>query len=342
MGMTNGLRIAVAGATGAVGCEMMRLLDDWTHAIAEVRPLASSRSAGKVVTCRGESWEVQELTTDSFAGIDYALFSAGGSRSKAFAPAAVKAGAVVIDNSSAFRMDDNVPLVVPEVNPDACAQHSGIIANPNCSTIQMVLPLKVLADSPGIERVVVSTYQSASGAGQSGIDELIDGTRTALAGEQPDCETFAHPLPFEALPHIGSFEGSGYTTEELKMTYETRKILGLADLEVSATCIRVPVVRSHSEAVTVDLSGDVELDELRARFGAMPNLTVVDDPTRNRYPLARVAEGQTETFVGRIRRDIDRPRTIHFWVVSDNLLKGAAFNAVQIAEHLIATEAARP
>ena len=332
----SGFSVAVAGATGAVGREMLRALAEVGFPVSEVRALASTRSVGKRVPFRDTELEVAELTPQAFEGVKIALFSAGASRSLQFGPAAVERGAVVIDNSSAFRMRPDVPLVVPEVNLDACRHHRGLIANPNCSTIQMVLPLKVLADAPGLERVVVATYQSASGAGQSGIDELLEGTRAWLGGEEPTAKTFAHPLPFEVLPHIGSFEQSGYSTEELKMTYETRKILGLPDLAISATCVRVPVVRGHSEAVTVDLAGEVALEDVRARFAAMPGLVVQDEPSRNFYPLARVAEGRRETFVGRLRRDLDRPRTLHFWVVSDNLLKGAATNAVQIAEAMVA------
>jgi aspartate-semialdehyde dehydrogenase len=331
-----GLRIAVAGATGAVGREMMRLVESSGLAIDELRPLASARSAGTRLTFRGAEVEVRELRPDSFEGIDYALFSAGAARSREFAPPAVAAGAVVIDNSSAFRMNPDVPLVVPEVNAEAARAHKGIIANPNCSTIQLVLPLKVLSDAPGLERVVVSTYQSASGAGQSGIDELLAGSRAYLAGEaEPAPATFAHPLAFEALPHIGSFQPSGYTDEELKLTNETRKIMSLPGLDISATCVRVPVTRGHSESVTVDLAGPCDLDEVRARMSALPNLVVRDEPSRNIYPLARVADGQTDTYVGRLRRDVNRSQTLHFWVVSDNLLKGAAFNAVQILTSLV-------
>jgi len=329
---------AIAGATGAVGREMIRILGETDLPVGEIRLLASHRSVGKKLTFRDRTVEVTELTPDSFDGVDIALFSCGSGRSKEFAPAALRSGTVVIDNSSAFRMDPEIPLVVPEVNAEACDKHPGIIANPNCSTIQMVLPLKVLADHPGISRIVVSTYQSASGAGQAGVDELVEQTRRALAGEPLDSEVFAHPLAFEALPHIGSFKDSGYTTEELKMTYETRKIMGLPDLESSATCVRVPVMRGHSEAVTVELNAPVDLEDIRRRMDAFPNLSVVDDVQRNKYPLARVADGCNDTFVGRFRKDIDRDSTLHFWVVSDNLLKGAAFNAVQIAEYVVSKE----
>lgn len=331
----NGLTIAVAGATGAVGREMLRALEQVDIPIAEVRALASPRSKGKTVRFRNETITVSVLTNDAFSGVDIALFSAGATRAKQFGPAAVERGAVVIDNSSAFRMDPDVPLVIPEVNPTDCAKHRGIIANPNCSTIQLVLPLKVLSDEPGLERVVVSTYQSASGAGQSGIDELLDGSRAMLDNKEPAAKTFPHPLPFEVLPHIGDFTASGYTSEELKMTFESRKILGLPHLDLSATCVRVPVLRGHSEAVTVDLPRRVDVAWIRDQFQKMPGLVVQDEPGRNIYPLARVAEGRNETFVGRIRHDIERPKTVHFWVVSDNLLKGAATNAVQIAEYMV-------
>jgi aspartate-semialdehyde dehydrogenase len=334
--------VAVVGATGAVGREMLRCLFESSLPVREVKALASERSEGKRLLVADLDVVVEVLTPQAFQGVDIALFSAGAGRSRQFAPAAVEHGAVVIDNSSAFRMDDDVPLVVPEVNMEAARHHRGIIANPNCSTIQMVLPLKVLADDPGMRRVVVSTYQSASGAGQSGITELLDGTKELLDGREPVAETFAHPLPFEVLPHIGSFDESGYTTEELKMTYETRKILGLPELDVSATCVRVPVLRGHSEAVTVDLAAKADLESIRRRFAELDNLEVMDDTTRNIYPLARVADGRNETFVGRIRGDIERPDTIHFWVVSDNLLKGAAFNAVQIAEGLVDLDLVQP
>ena len=332
-----GLRVAIAGATGAVGREMVATLERRGWQVAELRPLASARSVGQSVQAFGASWPVQELTQDSFAGIDIALFSAGGDRSRDFAPAAAAAGAVVIDNSSFFRMDAGVPLVVPEVNPAAMELHRGIIANPNCSTIQMVLPLEALRRAVGIERVVVSTYQSAAGAGQSGIDELLAVTASALAGAPLHHQTFARPLAFDALPHIGSFQPSGYTSEEEKMCNETRKIMGLPELPVSATCVRVPVLRGHLESVTVDLSERITAEQARDLIAGFPGIIVEDAPMSNRYPTARDCVGRFETFVGRIRLDNTLPRTLHFWVVSDNLLKGAAWNAVQIAEHLIET-----
>jgi aspartate-semialdehyde dehydrogenase len=329
------MKLAVVGATGLVGSEILEVLDNHNFKFDQLLLVASPRSVGKKMEYRGEEYTIIGLGDAVAQKPDIAIFSAGGSTSLEWAPKFAEAGTIVIDNSSAWRMDPSKKLVVPEINASKLRIDDRIIANPNCSTIQMVLPLKVLADAPGLERVVVATYQSASGAGQAGIDELLEGTKRWLGGEEPQAKTFAHPLPFEVLPHIGSFEPNGYSTEELKMTYETRKILGIPELAVSATCVRVPVIRGHSEAVTVDLAGEVELEEVRARFSAMPGLVVQDEPGRNFYPLARVAQGRRETFVGRLRRDLDRPRTLHFWVVSDNLLKGAATNAVQIAEAMV-------
>ena len=335
-----GLRVAIAGATGAVGREMVATLEMRGFEVSELRPLASARSVGQLVRAFGRDWPVRELTADAFDGIDIALFSAGGDRSRDFAPAAVAAGAVVIDNSSFYRLDAAVPLVVPEVNAEAIDGHRGIIANPNCSTIQMVLPLEALRRAVGIERVVVSTYQSAAGAGQAGIDELLAVTASALAGEPLVNKTFARPLAFDALPHIGTFQPSGYSSEEEKMCHETRKIMGLAMLPVSATCVRVPVLRGHLESVTVDLCEPLPTEQARAVIAAFPGIVVEDEPASNRYPTARDCVGRLETFVGRIRQDNTLPRTLHFWVVSDNLLKGAAWNAVQIAEYL--TQTGRP
>ena len=332
-----GIRVAIAGATGAVGREMVATLEKRGFEVSELRPLASARSVGQLVHAFGRDWPVRELTSEAFDGIDIALFSAGGDRSRDFAPAAVAAGAVVIDNSSFYRLDADVPLVVPEVNAEAMLGHRGIIANPNCSTIQMVLPLEALRRAVGIERVVVSTYQSAAGAGQAGIDELLAVTASALAGETLVHKTFARPLAFDALPHIGTFQPSGYSSEEEKMCHETRKIMGLSELPVSATCVRVPVLRGHLESVTVDLSERLSTEQAREVIGSFAGIVVEDEPASNRYPTARDCVGRFETFVGRIRQDNTLPRTLHFWVVSDNLLKGAAWNAVQIAEYLIQT-----
>ena len=333
-----GYTVAVVGATGAVGREMVDTLAVRGFPVGRLRVLASARSAGQRVVWRdGQEVEVEDLARADFDGIDVALFSAGGSVSKEWAPRLAEAGALVIDNSSAFRMEDDVPLVVPEVNAEAALQAPrGIIANPNCSTIQMVVALAPLERAAGLERVVVSTYQSASGAGQKGIDELMAGTRAFVAGEpEPEPSKFAHRLAFEALPQIDVFLDSGYTREEMKMVHETRKIMGRGgDLQISATCVRVPVIRCHSEAVTVDLKAPLELERVRELWRQAPGMKLHDDPEQSRYPLARLAEGDFDTWVGRLRQDPDRPQTLHFWVVSDNLLKGAALNAVQIAEAL--------
>ena len=329
-----GYRVAVVGATGAVGREMLSMLEDSPLPVREIVPLASARSAGSTVTCLGRDWTVRELTHDSFAGIDLALFSAGGGRAKEFAPSAVKAGCVVVDNSSAWRMDPTVPLVVPEVNAHHLDAHKGIIANPNCSTIQMLLPLKALHDAVGLKRVVVSTYQSASGAGQSGIDELLAVTRDALDGKPLTHKTFSRPIAFDVIPQIGTFEPSGYTNEEDKMIFETRKMMELPELPVSATCVRVPVVRGHLESVTVDLAAPLTAARAREVMAAFPGLVVMDDPANLVFPTAPDCVGRRETFVGRIREDNTLSATLHFWVVSDNLWKGAAWNAVQIAEVL--------
>jgi aspartate-semialdehyde dehydrogenase len=328
------LHIAIVGATGAVGREMIASVLSSSLPISKISLLASARSEGKKMMVGDEEVTVRTLTNDAFEGVDLALFSAGGGRSLEFAPAAVKAGCVVVDNSSAWRMDPEVPLVVPEVNPDALADHKGIIANPNCSTIQMVLPLMALHKAAGLKRVIVSTYQSAAGAGQAGIDELWAGAKAALADEPLPAKTFSRPLAFDAIPQIGDFTDTGYTTEERKMLYETRKILGLPELASSATCVRVPVARGHLESVTADLERPLSAAAAKEAIAAFPGVVLKDDPANMDFPVARDCVGRTETFVGRVRVDEVLPNTIHFWVVSDNLLKGAATNAVQIAEAL--------
>ncbi len=332
----NGFGVAVVGATGAVGREMLELLEARDFPVRTLRAMASSRSAGKRLEFAGKEVVVEDLQTASFEGVDFGLFSAGSSVSQEHAPRAAEQGVVVIDNTSAFRMDPQIPLVVPEVNAHAIVDEPGIIANPNCSTIQMVVALKPLHEAAGLERVVVSTYQSASGAGQKGIDELMASVRAYMDGtEEPEANKFAHPLAFEALPHIDVFFDSGFSREELKMVNETRKIMGLDGLEVAATCVRVPVVRSHSESVTVDLAGPLSADRARELWEGAPGVQVLDDPKNNVYPLARQAERTDETWVGRVRQDLDRDKTLHFWVVSDNLRKGAALNSIQIAEEIV-------
>lgn len=329
--------VAVVGATGAVGREMIAMLVARDFPIKQLRLMASARSAGRVVAFGEAEIVVEDLATADFSGVDFALFSAGGSTSLEYAPKAAAAGAVVIDNSSAWRMDDEVPLVVPEVNAHALAHiPKGIVANPNCSTIQMVVALKPLHDAATIERIIVSTYQSASGAGQQGIDELMQDVDAFYdRGEAPTRKKFAHPLAFEALPHIDVFLDSGYTKEEMKMVHETRKIMSLPALEVSATCVRVPVVRAHSESVTIDVARALDASQARELLAAAPGVEVLDDPAHNLYPLARMADGTDPVWVGRIRQDSSRDKTLHLWVVADNLLKGAALNAVQIAEALV-------
>ncbi len=327
--------VAVVGATGAVGTTMIRVLEERGFPVTELRPLASARSAGREIDFLGKPFTVQELTEDSFENIQIALFSAGSPRSLAFAPAAVEAGAVVIDNSSAYRMDPNVPLVVPEVNEEAIAGHAGIIANPNCVAAPLVVALKPIADAVGLQRVIVSSYQSVSGTGHDAIDELRAQTAGNLDGDEPPPSVYPHPIAFNALPHIDAFEDSGYTGEEVKVANETRKLLSLPDLAVSATCVRVPVFYSHSQAVHIETVEPLTADHARQLLMVSPGVVVLDEPALNIYPLARDATGRDEVFVGRIRNDASHPRGLALWVVADNLRKGAATNAVQIAESLV-------
>lgn len=331
-----GFNVAVVGATGAVGREMLRTLEQRGFPIKNLRAMASSRSAGDELPYADTAVTVEDLEKADFDGVDFGLFSAGSGVSIAHADRAVDQGVIVIDNTSAFRMDPDKPLVVPEVNADEIVDAPGIIANPNCSTIQMVVALKPLHDAAGLERVIVSTYQSASGAGQRGIDDLMKGLKARLSGEDdPAPEKFAHPLAFDVLPHIDVFYESGFTKEELKMVNETRKIMELPDLRLSATCVRVPVLRSHSESITVDLTEPLSADAARDLWSSAPGVKVYDEPEANQYPLARLAEHTDDTWIGRVRNDLDLDNTLHFWVVSDNLRKGAALNAVQIAEAIV-------
>ncbi|BAI80879.1 aspartate-semialdehyde dehydrogenase [Deferribacter desulfuricans SSM1] len=327
--------VAIVGATGAVGQVFLQILEERNFPIDELRLLASSRSAGKKVKFKGEEYTVQELTHDSFEGIDIALFSAGGGRSKEFAPSAVKAGAVVIDNSSAFRMDKDVPLVVPEVNPDDAFKHNGIIANPNCTTIIMVVALKPLHNYGKIRRVVVSSYQSASGAGAKAMQELMDQTKAWANGEPLKVEAFQHQLLFNVIPHIDVFMENGYTREEMKMYNETKKIMGDDSIEVTATCVRVPVLTAHSEAVTVETEKKITVEKAKELFSNAQGIQVLDNPEKNEYPMPLFVSGKDDCYVGRIREDISKENSLNFWVVGDQLRKGAALNAVQIAELLI-------
>ena len=328
--------VAVVEVTGAVGQQMLRVLEEQDFPVGRLVPLASARSAGKTVTFRGQQHEVAVLDEHSFEGVDVALFSAGGSISEEFAPFAAEAGAVVIDNTSHFRMAPDVPLVVPEVNPEAALDAPrGIIANPNCSTIQMVVALEPIRRAAGIERVVVSTYQAVSGAGMKAMEELEVQARAWAAGDdEPPPAKFPHPILFDCLPHIGSFTDSGDTTEELKMVNETRKIFGEPDLRVTATTVRVPVMVGHSEAVNVETREPLDAAEARRLLMEFPGVVLVDAPNALEYPLARDAAGTDPVYVGRVRDDPSVPHGLNMWVVADNLRKGAATNAVQIAEVL--------
>lgn len=330
--------VAVAGATGVVGRKMLETLEARNFPVKRIKLLASERSRGRELPFKGEMAPVEVLTEDSFAGVDIALFSAGGGTSKRFAPYAARSGAVVIDNSSAWRMDPEVPLVVPEVNSDAINAHKGIIANPNCSTIQMVVVLKPIHDAARIKRVVVSTYQAVSGAGSAAISELQDQTLALLNGETYPPREFPHQIAYNCIPQIpqsGAFADNGYTTEELKMVHETKKILGDDTIAVTATTVRVPVITGHSESVNIETERKLSAEEARALLVKAPGVVVQDDPAAQLYPLAVTAAGKYETFVGRIREDISHPSALDMWIVSDNLLKGAALNAVQIAEKLL-------
>ncbi len=327
--------IAVAGATGAVGREMVSILEERDFPVEELRLLASSRSLGKTIPFRGKEIDVAELAENSFEGIDIALFSAGGDRSLTFSPAAVKSGAVVVDNSSAYRMDPEVPLVVPEVNAPAIARHKGIIANPNCSTIQMVVALKPIHDVAKIKRVVVSTYQAVSGTGKKAMDELLDQTRALLGFQEVKKKVYPHQIAFNCLPHIDIFFENGYSREELKMVNETRKILEDDSIAVTATTVRVPVFRCHSEAVNIETEKKITAEQARELLAYAEGICVLDDPADNVYPLAIDAAGKDDTFVGRIREDESIEKGLNLWVVADNLRKGAALNTIQIAERLI-------
>ena len=326
--------VAIAGATGAVGTEFLKLLEARDFPMKSLRLLASSRSAGSKLKFRGENLEVEELTPKSFKGIDIAFFSAGGSRSKEFAPHAVDSGAVVIDNSSAFRMDEKVPLVVPEINPKQAFEHQGLIANPNCSTIQMVVALNPIHRAANIQRVVVSTYQAVSGAGASAMEELKQQLRAWANDEPMKQEVFPTQIAFNLFPHIDVFQDNGYTKEEMKMVHETRKIMNDPNMQISATCVRVPVLRAHSEAVWVETEKPLSESEARELFEKEPGIVVQDERESGGYPTPWHITETQETYVGRIRKDISHPNGLTFWVVADQLYKGAALNAIQIAEVL--------
>ncbi|MCD7974907.1 MAG: aspartate-semialdehyde dehydrogenase [Phascolarctobacterium sp.] len=333
--------VAILGATGAVGGEFLKLIEERNFPFAELRLLASKRSAGKKIDFIGKTYTVQEAKKDSFEGIDIALF-AGGSISKEFAPYAVEAGAVVIDNSSAFRMDLEVPLIVPEVNPQAILKHKGIIANPNCSTIIMVMALKPLYDLARIKRVVVSTYQAVSGAGKEGIDELTDQVKAQAEGKEmianilPTTSMEKHyPIAFNLIPQIDIFLDNLYSKEEMKMVNETQKIMEDYDMRITATTIRVPVYRSHSESVNVEFEHDLNLEDMKKALSAFPGVIVQDNPKKQIYPMPLYTSEKNNVYVGRLRRDGSNPNTFNMWVVGDQIRKGAALNTLQIAETMI-------
>jgi aspartate-semialdehyde dehydrogenase len=327
--------VAVAGVTGAVGIEMLKTLEQRGFPASRVVALASSRSAGKRLPFANGELIVEEMTESSFEGVHIALFSAGAAVSKAMAPAANAAGCVVIDNSSAFRMDDTVPLVVPEVNASDLAWHSGVIANPNCSTIQMVVVLSPLHEIAPIRRVVVSTYQATSGAGQAAMDELYDQTRDFLEGRELAPAAFAHRIAFNCIPQIDVFLNDGSTKEEWKMVVETKKIMHAPQVEIAATCVRVPVLRCHSECLNIEFEADVTVAEARAALESASGITVIDDPVSLSYPMPALLEGSDDVYVGRLRADESVSHGLALWIVADQLRKGAALNAVQIAEALL-------
>ncbi|RLE13403.1 aspartate-semialdehyde dehydrogenase [Candidatus Aerophobetes bacterium] len=333
--MSSAYNLAVVGATGAVGKEMFRILDQRNFPIKNLRAFASEKSKGKKLDFKGEKIKVENLASSSFKNIDIALFSAGASISRQFSPLFAREKAVVIDNSSAFRMDEDVPLIVPEVNPHAVEKHKGIIANPNCSTIQLVVAVNPLHKKARIKRMVISTFQSVSGTGKEAIGELKKQTENYLKGKTLTREVYPHQIAFNLIPHIGSFLPSGYTEEEMKLVNETRKIMGDPSIAVTATCVRVPVFVSHSETVTLETEKVLSVEEVREILSNSPGVIVEDEPENNIYPLPINAQGKDEVFVGRIRKDESAPNSINMWIVADNLRKGAALNTIQIAELLV-------
>lgn len=329
-----GKRVAVLGATGLVGREMLLTLERRNFPVAELIPLASARSAGKTLEFAGGKVTVREVREDSFKNVDIALFSAGGDTSRRWAPVAARSGAIVIDNSSAWRMDPDVPLVVPEVNPRDAADNRGIIANPNCSTIQAVVVLYPLHRAAGLEYINISTYQSVAGTGIAAVEELTEGTGAVIAGREPNPRVYPHSIAFNLLPHIGAFDDDGISEEEWKMVNESRKIMHLPQLRVSGTTVRVPVFRGHGESVTAQFQREISPAGARDILRAAPGVIVEDDPKSSVYPMPVSAAGKDEVCVGRIRRDTGLERALAMWIVGDNLRKGAALNAVQIAELL--------
>jgi aspartate-semialdehyde dehydrogenase len=332
-----GCNLAIAGVTGAVGQEFLRILEERDFQFDSCKMLASSRSAGKKFDFKGKEYIVEEMTSKSFDGVDIALFSAGAARSREFASAAVKSGAVVVDNSSAFRMTPDVPLVVPEINPQMINKHKGIIANPNCSTIIAIVPVWPLHKANPVKRMVVSTYQAASGAGMAAMQELENQAREILAGQKPTCSVLAYQLAFNLFSHNSKIGPNGYNEEEVKMVNETHKIFDCQDIAITCTCIRVPVLRAHSESINLEFTDPITEDEVRDLLSTAPGVSIIDDREKNRFPMPIDATGKDDCFVGRIRQDESIPdkRGINIFVVGDQLRKGAALNAVQIAEKLL-------
>ena len=333
------MNVAIVGVSGAVGQEFLRVLDEQNFPVDELRLFGSARSAGRTYSFRGKDYTVRELTenAEDFRGIDFAFVSAGAGVSRRYADTITAHGAVMIDNSSAFRMDADVPLVVPEVNgEDAFDAPRGIIANPNCTTAIMVVALKPINDISPIKRVHVASYQSASGAGAAAMDELVEQYAALSRGEEPKVEKFAYQLAYNVIPHIDVFTDNDYTKEEMKMYHETKKIMHAPDMEVSATCVRVPVMRAHSEAVWIETEEPVSLEAARKAFAKAEGLVVIDNPAEKRYPMPLDAAGTDPVFIGRIREDISNPRGMTFWLVGDQIKKGAALNAVQIAQYMLA------
>jgi aspartate-semialdehyde dehydrogenase len=333
--MASGLVVAVVGVTGAVGQTTLKLLEERKFPVRELRAFASARSAGKTVTFKGESVRVDAVGPDSFKGVELALFSAGSAQSKEYAPHAVRAGAIVVDKSNAFRMDPDVPLVVPEINPHTVRGHRGILACPNCTTIVTVMPLKPLHDAGRLRRVVATSYQAVSGAGVNGVEELRSQTLAWARGEAVVPRYFQHQIAFNVIPHIDKFADNGYTGEEIKLVNEVRKILELPDLPVSPTTVRVPVFTAHSVAVNAETEVRLGRERAREALAGFPGIRLWDDPADNRYPMPVLVEGQDDCYVGRIREDLSMPNALNFWVVGDQLRKGAALNGIQIAELLI-------
>jgi len=332
-----GCNLAIAGVTGAVGQEFLKILEERDFPFDSLKMLASSRSAGKKIEFKGKKYIVEELTKKSFSGIDIALFSAGASRSKEFGPAAAEAGAVVVDNSSAYRMDPDVPLVIPEINPQAIADNKGIIANPNCSTIVGIVPVWPLHKANPVKRMVVSTYQAASGAGRSAMVELEEQSREILDGKEPTCEAFPYQIAFNAFSHNSALGPNGYNLEEMKMVHETRKIFDCPEIAITCTCIRIAVFRTHCESINLEFTESITPEQVRDLLSTAPGVSVLDDREHNRFPMPIDASGKDDIYVGRIRQDESLPdnRGINIWVAGDQLRKGAALNAVQIAEKLL-------